>query len=280
MSTINNKLTIEDIILQQGRRGMDLLRPYLPADFCQQAANRICDLPRGTVILTTGFYVAGAAETDGPPGTAVLALALEKLGFHCLIVTDGLCRNLFEPLNLEVRYLDHSFTAYAELLDDVNPVGLISIERCGRNSKGFFGNSRGESINAVTPPLDELFLLAKERGIYTIGVGDGGNEIGMGNVQEAISQHLALLPCAVCVDDLVIATVSNWGAYGLAAALSACTRRDLLPTAAWLQDYMYQLAAAGCTDGIDRVPAPTADGFPLGTEWAVYQQTIDWAAGK
>ena len=44
------------------------LRPHLPADFCERAAQYVMDHPGHTVIVT-GFYVimAGKPETDGPP---------------------------------------------------------------------------------------------------------------------------------------------------------------------------------------------------------------------
>ena len=57
---------IEDIILRHSQRGMQKLRPHLPKDYCRQAAEEIASWERGVVFLTTGFYVAGYPETDGP----------------------------------------------------------------------------------------------------------------------------------------------------------------------------------------------------------------------
>ena len=37
--------TIEDIILDQDKRGMLALRPYLPADYCSRAARFVMDHP-------------------------------------------------------------------------------------------------------------------------------------------------------------------------------------------------------------------------------------------
>ena len=61
--------------------GVSALRPYLPADYCERAAQSILDHP-GTVLIATGFYVpAGAAtETDGPPGAIALGKAIASLG--------------------------------------------------------------------------------------------------------------------------------------------------------------------------------------------------------
>ena len=44
----------------------------------------------------SGFYIpeAGSAETDGPPGAAAVAAALEKLGFHSIVATDERCRTV------------------------------------------------------------------------------------------------------------------------------------------------------------------------------------------
>lgn len=61
-------ITMEDIILQKSGSGMELLRPYLSENYVHQAASEILSWNRGTVFLTTGFYVAGFAETDGPCG--------------------------------------------------------------------------------------------------------------------------------------------------------------------------------------------------------------------
>jgi hypothetical protein len=55
-------------------------------------------------------------------------------------------------------------------------------------------------------------------------VGDGGNEIGMGALPRAlIAQDVAhgeSIACATAADHLIVAGVSNWGAWGLVAALA------------------------------------------------------------
>ena len=50
---------IEDIILRHSQRGMDVLRPYMPKAFCEEAVEALLNLPHGVIFLTTGFYVAG-----------------------------------------------------------------------------------------------------------------------------------------------------------------------------------------------------------------------------
>ena len=127
----------------------------------------------------------------------------------------------FNELHIQTRTVqpDDSDDAMGRLLDSLAPVGIVSIERCGRNLHGRYCNMRGVDISKRTSPTDELVVQAARRNIPTIGVGDGGNEIGMGNVAHAIARKLTLEPCVVTVDNLVVATVSNWGGYGIAAAM-------------------------------------------------------------
>lgn len=272
----NHMETIEEIILQQSHRGMDLLKEELRPDFCREAAQKIYALPKGPILLTTGFYVAGHGESDGPAGTACLALALKKLGFSPLILTDDCCEEFFEPLGLSVEYWSIGYHPTRMDLARLAPVAVLSIERCGRNEEGKYANMRGVDIGAHTAPLDEFFPLAAEHGIFTLGVGDGGNEIGMGNVAEAVRQKLSLKPCVVKADRLVLGSVSNWGAYGLSACLGALAGKDLLPAPGWLEENLQRWAKMGCVDGVNSLPEPTVDGYAPGTENAVLEQVRAW----
>lgn len=254
---------IEDIILRHSQRGMDILRNHMPEHFCEDAVRALLKLPRGTIFLTTGFYVAGYAETDGPLGTEVLASALKKLDFHPVIVTDALCDGYFEPAGLDVAYvpLDADRTYFASMIQKARPVGMISIERCGLNSQNDYANMRGISIREHTAPVNLLFDLAREHCIPTWGVGDGGNEIGMGNLKEVISEKLSLVPCINEVDHLVIATVSNWGAFGMTACLEKLTGTRVLPSYQEMKAYLEQTVALGSIDGVNKVHECTVDGF-------------------
>ena len=96
---------IEDIVLRHSGRGMDILRKEMKGDYAEEAAKMILSWEKGTVFLATGFFVAGYAETDGPSGTVFLALALKKLGFKPVIVTDDFTRGFFELKSLETVYM-------------------------------------------------------------------------------------------------------------------------------------------------------------------------------
>lgn len=262
-------MSIEDIILTHSTRNIEKLRPYLPADYCRRAAAALFGVERGHVLIVTGFYVAGFAETDGPPGAFFLARALNALGFQCTIVTDEFCCGFFDGIPVEYVPLTLSPADCTTFLDKYAPKAMIAIERCGVNSHGDYANMRGESIAEYTARLDPLFDEGRRRGIPTFGIGDGGNEIGMGNFREIIAQECGLLPCVTEVDYPIIATVSNWGGYGLCAALQQISGRAVMPSYGEIRDYLTKIVALGSVDGVTRQHTPTVDGFSAEVEEAL-----------
>jgi hypothetical protein len=85
----------------------------------------------------------------------------------------------------------------------------------------------GRDLTPYTSPAHLLFEHAarQEPPVVTVGVGDGGNEIGMGKIPwDVIRRNIrggAKIACRVPVDHLIVAGVSNWGAYALAAGVRA-----------------------------------------------------------
>ena len=72
---------------------------------------------------------------------------------------------------------------------------------------GDYLSARGETVRPWNAPIDALFLGTPGR-ITTVGVGDGGNEIGMGNVRPRIARAGALarrIASVVKVRHLVVA---------------------------------------------------------------------------
>lgn len=261
------KESIEDIVLHHSGRGMDILRGYKRDRYAESAARTILSWEKGTVFLTTGFYVAGFAETDGPVGTVFLAKALKKLGYRPVILTDDYCKGFFDGEGVEVIYMpfDADLDWCMETLGSFTPVGLISIERCGENTERDYANMRGVSITEKTAAADLFFRIAL--GIVpTIGVGDGGNEIGMGNVAEIIEEKLSLKPCVVTVDNLVIATVSNWGAYAIIAYLEKLSGQKVFMTFEEAMAFIKKTVDLGSVDGVLKQQIVSVDGFGMETE--------------
>ena len=276
------------------------------------------------VLLVTGFFIPGAsppaAETDGPPGTVLLAAALKQLGLLIQIATDEPCRTAVEVAaqnmglaseevcTIPTRHEEHE-SWFARLLATTSHqpplTHLISLERVGPSHTSasvqtqLLGSSdsepsaqqdfdrlvlpqdqdrchnmRGECIDAHTAPLHRLFELANTRDdIRTIGIGDGGNEIGMGSIpwhelhRRLNGPHAARVPCRIATDWTIVAGVSNWGGQALAAAVLSLTNnthaaRDW--TANQQLHSLERLVTDGpAVDGITRLREPTVDGLPF-----------------
>jgi hypothetical protein len=236
------------------------------------------------VLLTTGFMVGpGLPETDGPPGTACLGRALRTLGAEVTYITDAAAlpplqaslKVLGEPATVLTYQVPHAAAggpapgaaraAARRLLAEHRPTHLVAIERPGRARDGHYRSARGRSLTAWNGALDELFLAAPARTV-TIGIGDGGNEIGMGRVHRRVAGAgpvFRAIASVVSVKHQVVAGVSNWGAYGVVAELARLTGRRLLHTGPEEEAMVRACVDAGAVDGLTFRAEPTVDGLPL-----------------
>lgn len=222
--------------------------------------------PKDYVFLTTGWIdqpiiAPNYGETDGPSGTLVLARALRiTLGACPIIFTDaalveGMKRmaqaagfHYVDPKDLvasvEMNKLmtisilpfpigyEEAQELAVEMLDQYHPSCCIAVERGGINVAGKIHNMFGMDTSTTQAKVDYIFQEANKRNISTVGVGDGGNEIGMANIHEAIAENIRYgnqcqCPCGMGiapstkVKALVTSSISNWGCYALAALLAA-----------------------------------------------------------
>jgi Domain of unknown function (DUF4392) len=231
------------------------------------------------VLIVTGFTVEpDMPETDGPPGAAVLGRALRRLGARVTYVTDATNMPLVEAALKtldevsEVVVYPGGADGARRLLEAEKPTHLVAIERPGRNRAGDYLNMRGDSVAAWNPPIDELFMGRGGARPITVGIGDGGNEIGMGAVRAKIARLdplRARIATVVRVDHLVVAGVSNWGGYGVVAALGRLTGNDLLHTPEIERRLIAACVAAGACDGVTRRREPTVDSLGADTHAAV-----------
>ena len=142
------------------------MRPYVPSDFCDRAAQLVLDNP-GTAFIVTGFYIldAGMIETDGPPGAIAIGNALEQLDYNVVYVTDSYGTAVMEATKSEAATVidfpiadDAESEAFAQqLLADLNPSVIIAIERCGFTDDLKYRNMRGRDITQYTARTDYLF---------------------------------------------------------------------------------------------------------------------------
>ena len=205
------------------------------------AARRLAGDPMHVGILT------GAAvpehmpmgENDGPFGAVVLARSLLRIGHSVTLITDpepapairGLLAflEIADKVKLEVFSLGESERqeAFAPSLD-----ALVTIERLGGNRNGHLHGISGVCRDDFRVNFDALVNTANRLERITIGIGDGGNEIGFGKIYDALVQGIPdvhnpqTTPCGggvfsvVPTDTLVIGSTSNLGAYGVCAALA------------------------------------------------------------
>ena len=222
----------------------------------------------GKAVIVSGFYLnqTRSGETDGPPGAKAVGEALAAMGVEVAHVTDEVSLALYRAMGVPVL----PFVPGA--LEDMAPSHLVAIERSGRAGDGRYYSMSGKEITAHTAPLDDWFLDAPGLGIATIAIGDGGNEIGMGVVREEVARdvpHGGKIACVVGADHLIVSGISNFGAYGLAAALSVISGRNLLPTDAEAGQAVEACVAAGACCGHTHQNVPLVDGTPLETAFAL-----------
>ena len=251
--------TIENILVARNLRGMKTVQPHLETGYILRAA-RVLQRCKGSILIGTGFPVVKTFETDGPVGAIAMYEAFEKLGATPTIVCGRpLSQALASRYRVhEIRVGDHDRREHEahEALDKFQPEAIISIERPGQAADGGYYNMRGESISEHTACFD-TFMIQGE--CPTIAIGDGGNEIGMGKVAVAL-RDLNIVPATTTCDELIVADVSNWGAYGLISFLSIWNERDLLAEVEPLDTLRY-ISELGSVDGVTRINQLTEDGL-------------------
>ncbi len=283
-----------------GNRGLradpaDNLITRTAGDF-EAACRSLANTPEARIYVVTGFFIAHAnppcGETDGPLGALFLARALAPLGLRVTIVTDPYCeealsagiRELVAPGLWQVWTLPlppAGHVTWKHWLEGDMGTHLIALERVGPSyHDGHCYSMRGRDITEHTNPAHLLFEAPGRRpGLTTIGIGDGGNEIGMGKIPpEVIESNIprgALIACRVPTDHLIVAGVSNWGAYGLAAGVRLLRGAPHDPALfdpererALLQ---IMVDRGPLVDGVSGQRTATVDGLP----WDRYVQVLE-----
>lgn len=260
---------IEDLMVARDLRGMKRIQQALTPGYYQRAAEILYSC-RGTILIGTGFPVDDTFETDGPVGAIALYDTLKHLGADPVIVCgDPLARVIrddYKIYQISVGDLSKGRDEALEALNTLKPEVVLSIERPGLTAQGIYANMRGEDISKRCACFD-YFL--REATCPTIAIGDGGNEIGMGKVTEALAE-LSIIPSVTSCDELLVADVSNWAAHGIIALLGLWSDEDLLSKINTL-DILKYISARGSVDGVTRLNTLTEDSLESGAG----QQLID-----
>ncbi|MDX2465548.1 MAG: DUF4392 domain-containing protein [Porticoccus sp.] len=252
---------IENLLVARNPRGMKTIQSALTPGYCLRAA-KLMEKCRDSVLIATGFPVNDTFETDGPLGAIALYQALSTQGASPVLV----CSN---PLAAAIQndYQVHCLPVGSQeerepmeqaqqVLDTYQPELIITIELPGRAADGQYYNMRSGDISDQVMFFDDMVVAAD---CPTIGIGDGGNEVGMGQIVEALS-CLDITPCVTNCDELVIADVSNWAAHGLVAMLSILTGKSLLDD--WdNRRCLEYFVERGSVDGVTGEHTLTEDGL-------------------
>ena len=260
---------IEKIILHDDTRGMSDLYKKIRKGFIERSTKLILE-KKGVIIITTGFYIlsANAPETDGPPGAVALGKSLEKLGYDVFYVTDKYSYNILSGLLGEGNIIEFPITSHIEsstfankLIRDYDPKSLISIERAGLSNDGKYRNFKGEDFSKYNAKIDYLF----EQHPRTVGILDGGNEIGSGNYIEEIIKlgNIIDYPSIITATESIISSTSNWGAFGLIAGLSIHENINLLPSVDEGKRLIEKTYNLGAVEGLTGESKPYVDGRSL-----------------
>jgi hypothetical protein len=296
----------------EGRGTLRPSGPSLSLDHLYRAARRAVGLPLadaaarallarvapgGRVVLTTGLVTPHipCGETDGPPGTLALARALiVGLKASALILAEPQVVPVLErgaaalaasegdgdawQARLKIRPFPsdagRAGAASRRLIADRAPAAVISIEKLGPNGHGVIHTMRGEDVTRYQARTDLLFALAARRGVLTVGIGDRGNEIGMGGLLRRPARCACAcrgsIACTVPAQYPVTAFTSNWGAHAVAAALAAYVGQPrLLPKPESEARMLRVMVRAGAVDGVTRQQVPTVDGTGLALQMAL-----------
>lgn len=259
------------VSLDIGNRGVEHLyeaaRAITGKSLVGAAAEALLAVPQGgTVVVTTGsvsraWISTEIGENDGPSGAAAIAraLAISRNATIVFMAEETLLPPLaavMRSAGLSTVSLDAARLASADkslativlqpypvndeagkaaatdLLDDLKPNLLFSTERVGRNENGIYYSMRGIDYGMGRARIDHLFDEGLKRGIPVVAVGDGGNEIGMAKVADAVKSHVPFgndgdcacgggIGAITSADVLVTAACSNWGCTAIAASMAA-----------------------------------------------------------
>mgnify|MGYP001236859835 CR=1 FL=1 len=257
-------------------------------------SQEILGMKNAKVAMLTGIIVDGylpAGEVDGPIGAAVLGRAMSLLGHEVDIMMEGdmgdVANRLIDTLGFEANFVHTTDRSPQDLMTWADHYDVaVTVEKIGRNSKGIRHSVMGSPLaQSGDDYIDDFIVAMTEKGKLTIGIGDGGNEIGFGKIYDKV-QEIVLFgadcgcPCGggiattTATKHLFSAAVSNFGAYAVAAALAlGSNNRELMVDGSTVKTLIEGTVALGCLDGGTVDPSFIGDdGIPIDAVMRVVDQ--------
>ena len=273
---------------------------------CEALADTIMHSKHDTIFVSFGFATPPGyvQETDGISGAIFLVKSLKRLGVTTALIIDerpdviriteetlkltGLNPIFTDEYGVNLALLGRSSVpvvtlktagfsvkgAIADLFSDLPPSVIIFIEKAGHNYLGVYHSMKGVDVSSHHSRVEEILELTRIYDAITLAVGDGGNEVGMGVIEDTVRKvvpygNICKCPCKggiasnSIVNYLVTSVISNVGAY----AIELLTLKLLgkLNYAHTVEDEILCLKTAvsnGAVDGVTGRPSIMVDGLP------------------
>ncbi len=222
----------------------------------------------GIVYILTGFVLLPwkKAEMDGIVSSMLLARFLINafdakpvvivpeenmkavrdmtalMGLHLYDTIEEMLEYPFSLCAVSFTKNDDEAEAQSEsLMKSGMPCAVITNEAPGRNKFGAYHNATGLNTTEIEAKYDVLFKKLQKAGVYNLSIGDLGNEIGMGAIAEHIEKFIPRAHDNGCqcgcgggilvdskADNIITATVSDWGCNALMAACAYILKKPEL----------------------------------------------------
>ena len=139
---------------------------------------------------------------------------------------------------------------------------------------GVYHNATGVDVTPLEAKQDVLFKKLQQLGVVNIAIGDLGNEIGMGAIEETLKTYIPkgeIIGVHTKTHNLITATVSDWGCYAMIAAMGFLLEDiDLMHSA----EMERQVLTCGAENGLvdmygDHIAA--IDGFGLSIQLPIVE---------
>ena len=223
-------------------------RAYTGEPLTMHAAQVLCDAVKENdlVYIITGFVLLPhkVPEMDGTVSSMLLARALViAFGAKPVIVCPAdsvqaiekcaavVGLHIYEDLDIvQTLPLSMGVAAFTKNLADAP---AQAAELAARKPAAVV------SVEALQARSDVLWEKLRADGVPNIAIGDLGNEIGMGTIADHIKKYVPFTDRGECqcgcgvgilsatrTDNIITATCSDWGCYGLMAAL-AYLKKDM-----------------------------------------------------
>lgn len=265
--------------------------------------------PGDVVGIITGFpsrsfLGRGITETDGPIGAVYLARVLEEvLNVVPVIIIDPMLRrycsapayaagllvvdDMKTALLAKRGKVNASVLSYCDcpiddeeakiaarlFMDEMMPKALVAVEMPSIAADGSAYTAGGRAIvHEHLAKAHHFWYEAEERGILRIGLGDGGNEMGVGNIAHVLSELYTVgdrIAAATLSDVPVIGASSNWAAYAIGVCIEAHDGTTNRLREIDLASVIRRCAEEGAIDGYSVRPEAKVDGTPISMNIAI-----------